>query len=147
MKSPILFSSLTLGGMDDQHPNLQMVTGVVDQLSGTRSLVRQLYLKGNEHLCRVKTIYREKNASFPVVMTEMKRHATDVINDLLAIEMSLLRAIEDAEVWLSSTSPLSAPPVSSQVGGYSGRVSHWYASELLKFESCRDSITCRGRWL
>ena len=110
MKSPILFSSLTLGGMDDQHPNLQMVTGVVDQLSGTRSLVRQLYLKGNEHLCRVKTIYREKNASFPVVMTEMKQHATDVIKDLLAIEMSLLHAIENAEVWMSSTGPLSAPP-------------------------------------
>ena len=47
---------------------------------------------------------------FPVVMAEMKKQATGVINNVLAINISLLQLIEDTEVWMMSTSPLLSPP-------------------------------------
>ena len=58
-------------------------------------------------------IYNEKKGSFLTVMTEMKQHATSVINNILTIEIALLRAIKDVEGWLSNTAPLSSPPSSS----------------------------------
>ena len=42
--------------MDDCHPNQELINGVSNHLADAKALVRKLYLKGNEHLCRVKTI-------------------------------------------------------------------------------------------
>ena len=84
-----------MGRMDEQHPNRNLINGVVEQLSDTKTLVWQLHLKGNEHLCCVRTIFNEKKASFSVVMTEMRRHAISVIDNVLAIEIALLRVIEN----------------------------------------------------
>ena len=98
--------------MDDCRPNQELINGVFNHLADAKALVRKLYLKGNEHLCWVKTILQEKNGMFPVVMAEMKKQATGVINNVLAINISLLQLIEDTEVWMMSTSPLLSPPPS-----------------------------------
>jgi len=75
--------------------------------------VRQLYSRGDHHLSQVKDIVWKGNGSFQGVMTEMKKNASDVVNDALAIEIALLRTIEDTEACMSRVSSLSSPPSAS----------------------------------
>ena len=93
--------------MEDCHPNQEVVNGISKQLANAHLMVRQLYWKGDAHLNQIKRILGDGKGLFPCIMADMKMHAMSVVEDSLAVEMSLQKAMDDTKMWCMNTSPFT----------------------------------------